>query len=43
MTRYIVRRILLTIPVLFGIVILVFVLDRVLPGNACCALLGEHA
>jgi len=40
---YILRRILLTIPVLFGILLLVFFLSRVLPGSQCYALLGEHA
>ncbi len=43
MTRYIVRRLLLTIPVLFGIVLTVFFLNRVLPGDTCHALLGERA
>ena len=43
MLRYIVRRILLSIPVLFGILTLVFFLGHVLPGDACRALLGERA
>jgi len=43
MLRYIVRRILLTIPVLFGILVLVFFLGHVLPGSTCRALLGERA
>ncbi len=43
MTRYIIRRVLLTIPVLFGVLILVFFLNRVLPGSQCRALLGERA
>jgi peptide/nickel transport system permease protein len=43
MVRYIVRRLLLTIPVLFGILALVFFLGHVLPGSACRALLGERA
>jgi len=43
MLRYIVRRVLLTIPVLFGILTLVFFLGHVLPGDACRALLGERA
>ena len=43
MTRYIVRRLLLSIPVLIGIVMTVFFLNRVLPGDTCHALLGEHA
>jgi ABC-type dipeptide/oligopeptide/nickel transport system permease component len=40
---YILRRILLTIPVLFGILVIVFFLNRVLPGSQCYALLGERA
>lgn len=43
MTRYIVRRLLLSIPVLFGIVLLVFVLARVIPGDPCTATYGEKA
>ena len=35
MAQYIIRRFLLSIPVLFGIMFLVFVLARVLPGNPC--------
>ena len=42
MTRYIVRRILLTIPVLIGVVTLVFVMGHLLPGSQCAAILGEH-
>ncbi len=43
MTRFIVRRLLLTIPVLLGIVFIVFVLARVVPGDPCRAVLGERA
>ncbi len=43
MTRFIVRRLLLSIPVLIGIVILVFALARIIPGDACVAALGERA
>jgi peptide/nickel transport system permease protein len=43
MGRYIARRLLLSIPVLFGIVLLVFFLTRILPGDTCHALLGERA
>jgi peptide/nickel transport system permease protein len=43
MARFIIRRLLVTIPVLFGIVFLVFVLARVLPGDPCRAVLGERA
>lgn len=43
MTRFLIRRILLTIPVLIGIVFIVFVLARVIPGDPCRAALGERA
>jgi peptide/nickel transport system permease protein len=43
MIRFIVRRLLVTIPVLFGIVFIVFVLARVVPGDPCRAVLGERA
>jgi peptide/nickel transport system permease protein len=43
MARFIIRRLLVTIPVLFGIVFLVFVLARVIPGDPCRAVLGERA
>ena len=43
MLRYIVRRLVLTLPVLIGILVLVFFLGHVLPGSTCRALLGERA
>ena len=43
MTRFIVRRLLLTIPVLFGLLVLVFFLGHILPGSLCAAILGERA
>lgn len=43
MTAYIVRRLLITLPVLFGIVLVVFAVARILPGDACHVLLGERA
>lgn len=43
MTSYIVRRLLVSIPVVFAIVLTVFVLARVLPGDPCTATLGERA
>ena len=43
MFKFIVRRIIVTIPVLFGIVFLVFALARVVPGDPCRAVLGERA
>jgi peptide/nickel transport system permease protein len=43
MTRFIIRRVLSAIPVLIGIVFLVFVLARVIPGDPCTATYGEKA
>ena len=43
MTRFIIRRLLVTIPVLLGIVFIVFVLARLVPGDPCRAVLGERA
>jgi peptide/nickel transport system permease protein len=41
--RYIVRRILVSIPVVFAIVFLVFAVARIIPGDPCLATLGERA
>jgi ABC-type dipeptide/oligopeptide/nickel transport system permease component len=43
MTAYIIRRLLVTIPVLFGIILVVFIVGRLLPGDPCHAILGERA
>ena len=43
MTRYLVRRLLLTIPVLFGVATLVFSLIHLVPGDPVQAMLGESA
>src|SRR6188474_2202604 len=43
MSRYIVRRVLYAIPVLIGIILLVFILARVIPGDPCTATYGEKA
>ncbi|HEY6013750.1 MAG TPA: ABC transporter permease [Candidatus Limnocylindrales bacterium] len=43
MTRFIVRRLLSSIPVLIGIIVLVFVLVRIIPGEPCTAAYGEKA
>jgi peptide/nickel transport system permease protein len=43
MLPYITRRILLAIPVLIGIVVVVFFLIRAIPGDPCSAILGERA
>lgn len=41
MGQYLVRRLLLAVPVLFGILLVTFVLVRAIPGDPCRAMLGE--
>ena len=41
MTQFLIRRFLLLLPVLFGITFVTFALARILPGDACFAVLGE--
>jgi len=43
MTRYIIRRLLLLIPVLLGISIVTFAMLRLIPGDPAQIMLGEHA
>ena len=43
MAKFLFRRLLVTIPVLLGIVFIVFVLARLIPGDPCRAVLGERA
>jgi len=43
MATYILRRLLLSIPVLFGILFATFALGRLIPGDPCRAMLGEKA
>jgi len=43
MLGFITRRTLTAIPVLIGIVIVVFFLIRAIPGDPCTSLLGERA
>jgi peptide/nickel transport system permease protein len=43
MTQYIIRRILLAIPVVIGILIVTFAMARLIPGDPCRAILGEKA
>ena len=43
MLRYVVRRLLLLIPILLGVSILIFFWIRALPGNPATALLGERS
>jgi peptide/nickel transport system permease protein len=43
MAQYLLRRVLASIPVLFGILVVTFVIARVIPGDPCRAILGEKA
>ena len=43
MTQYIIRRLLLAIPVIIGILIVTFAMARLIPGDPCRAILGEKA
>lgn len=43
MIQYTIRRLLLAIPVVFGILIITFVMARSIPGDPCKAMLGEKA
>jgi len=43
MIEYTIRRLLLAIPVVFGVLVVTFILARVIPGDPCKAILGEKA
>ncbi|MBI3157985.1 MAG: ABC transporter permease [Chloroflexi bacterium] len=43
MKQFAIRRILYTIPVLLGILVVTFVIARLIPGDPCTAALGERA
>ncbi len=43
MSQFIFRRLLLLLPVLFGITFVTFALARILPGDPCYVILGERA
>ncbi len=43
MVFFIFRRLILAIPVLFGILLITFLLQRLIPGDPCRAVLGERA
>ena len=43
MMRFILRRLLSAIPVLFGILLATFVIARLIPGDPCQAALQERA
>jgi len=43
MAQYLIRRLLSSLPVLFGVLVVTFLLARVIPGDPCHAILGEKA
>ena len=43
MLQYTIRRLLSSIPVLFGILLVTFAIARMIPGDPCRAILGEKA
>ena len=43
MTQFLIRRLILLLPVIFGITFVTFALARILPGDPCYASLGEKA
>src|ERR1051325_6764473 len=43
MIQYILRRVLASIPVLLGVLLVTFALARLIPGGPCVAMLGEKA
>ncbi|RLC98768.1 MAG: peptide ABC transporter permease, partial [Chloroflexota bacterium] len=43
MTRYIIRRIISVIPTLIGVTFVIFMFQRLIPGDPAIAMLGEHA
>lgn len=43
MTSYIVRRLLLAVPVLFGVILIVFLMVRLIPGDPALVMAGEQA
>ena len=43
MGRYIIRRLLSVIPTLIGVTLIIFLFQRIVPGDPAVAMLGEHA
>ena len=43
MTQFLIRRLLLTLPVMVGILLVTFVITRLVPGDPCYVMLGEKA
>jgi len=43
LTRYIIRRLITVIPTLIGVTLVIFMFQRLIPGDPAVAMLGEHA
>ncbi len=43
MGKYIIRRLLSVIPTLIGVTLIIFLFQRIIPGDPAVAMLGEHA
>ncbi len=43
MTQFLIRRLFLILPVLLGILLVTFTITRLVPGDPCYVMLGEHA
>ena len=43
MLRFVIRRVLQLVPVLFGLSIILFAFVHFLPGDPCRSILGQHA
>lgn len=43
MSRYIIRRVITVIPTLIGVTFIIFMFQRLIPGDPAVAMLGEHA
>ena len=43
LTRYILRRLISVIPTLIGVTLVIFMFQRLIPGDPAVAMLGEHA
>ena len=43
MGRYILRRLISVIPTLIGVTLVIFMFQRLIPGDPAVAMLGEHA
>ena len=42
MLRKVLKRILISIPVLVGVVLLIFIMLRIVPGDPVTTMMGEH-